>query len=53
MLPHFVKQDLEDVLRYFQDRGVPMNYSWFDPHYQFRFPFYGQIEKDGIVARDP
>jgi len=49
MLPHFVKQDLEDVILYLQDHGVPMEYSWFDPHYQFRFPFYGQIEKDGIV----
>jgi uncharacterized protein (DUF2126 family) len=26
-----------------------MPYSWFEPHYQFRFPFYGQVEKDNIV----
>lgn len=49
LLPHFVKQDLEDVMFYFQKRGVHMDYGWFDPHYQFRFPFYGQVEKDGVV----
>src|SRR5690606_12985323 len=49
LLPHFVKQDLNDVLLYLQDRGIAMDHSWFEPHYQFRFPFYGQIEKDGVV----
>jgi len=49
LLPHFVKQDLDDVLLYLQDRGIRVDYSWFDPHYQFRFPFYGQVEKDGVV----
>jgi uncharacterized protein (DUF2126 family) len=49
LLPHFVKQDLSDVLIYLGKRQVPMEYSWFEPHYQFRFPFYGQLEKDGIV----
>ena len=49
LLPHFVKQDLLDVLVYLEQRGVAMSYRWFEPHYQFRFPFYGQIEKDGIV----
>jgi uncharacterized protein (DUF2126 family) len=49
LLPHFVKQDLEDVLFFLAERGVAMDYSWFEPHYQFRFPFYGQVEKDGIV----
>lgn len=49
LLPHFVKQDLDDVLLYLRERGIAMEYSWFDPHYQFRFPFYGQIEKNGLV----
>ncbi|MCH2108749.1 MAG: transglutaminase family protein [Polyangiaceae bacterium] len=48
MLPHFVKRDLRDVVRYLQDRNFGFSDEFFEPHYQFRFPYYGHIVKDDI-----
>jgi uncharacterized protein (DUF2126 family) len=48
MLPHFVHQDLEDVVTELNDAGYPLRSKWFDPHFEFRFPFYGKIEQRGI-----
>ena len=48
MLPHFVKQDLLDALRFLSERGFDLSPDWFEPHYQFRFPYYGEIVKDDV-----
>ncbi len=48
MLPHFVRQDLEDVVSDLNDGGYPLRNEWFDPHFEFRFPRYGTIEQRGI-----
>ncbi|MFD1623236.1 DUF2126 domain-containing protein [Azospirillum griseum] len=48
MLPHFVQQDLADVLQDLRDHGYPFQDSWFAPHLNFRFPVYGQVNQRGI-----
>jgi uncharacterized protein (DUF2126 family)/transglutaminase-like putative cysteine protease len=42
MLPHFVWQDFSDVLGELRAHGLPFEDSWFAPHYEFKFPFYGK-----------
>jgi uncharacterized protein (DUF2126 family) len=48
MLPHFVRQDLGDVIGELNETGYPLQTEWFAPHFEFRFPFYGTIEHRGI-----
>ncbi len=49
MLPHFVRQDLEDIIIEQNAAGIPMSLEWFEPHLEFRFPHWGQIEHRGVV----
>ncbi len=49
MLPQFLHQDLEDVLREMGDHGMPMEIAWFEPHFNFRFPIYGRVTQRGIT----
>ncbi len=48
MLPHFVKQDIADVIADLNQAGYAMKAEWFDPHVEFRFPHYGTIVQRGI-----
>jgi uncharacterized protein (DUF2126 family) len=48
MLPHFLKQDFEDVIEETSSAGLSLESSWFDPHFEFRFPLIGEIEQRGI-----
>jgi uncharacterized protein (DUF2126 family) len=48
MLPHFVGQDLDDVIDDLRHMGVPFETSWFAPHFEFRFPMYGSIVRRGV-----
>jgi len=48
MMPHFVWQDMEDVVRDLQDAGYPMKAEWFAPHFEFRFPFAGDYDARGL-----
>ena len=48
MLPHFLWADLESVIGDLQDAGLPMDAAWFSPHFEFRFPRWGAIERAGI-----
>ncbi|MDB5356976.1 MAG: transglutaminase domain protein [Phycisphaerales bacterium] len=48
MLPHFVKQDLEDVIFESNQAGYPLKAEWFAPHLEFRFPHYGSIQQRGL-----
>ena len=37
-----------DVLADMRDAGYPMQDDWFAPHWEFRFPLYGEIEREGV-----
>jgi len=43
MLPHFIWQDLRDVVEELNDFGYPMQLDWFAPHLNFRFPRLGDF----------
>jgi uncharacterized protein (DUF2126 family)/transglutaminase-like putative cysteine protease len=48
MLPHWVGQDLDDVLYETQLAGFPIQKQWFDPHMEFRFPHFGTVQQHGL-----
>ena len=48
MLPHFVKQDLLEVLAYVRQSGFDFETEWFASHFEFRFPKIGSITADGV-----
>jgi len=48
MLPHFVAQDMEDIVDDLNEAGYPFKVEWFAPHFEFRFPHFGTIEHRGI-----
>jgi uncharacterized protein (DUF2126 family) len=48
LLPHFVRQDFEDVLMDLQASGYAMIPEWFAPHFEFRFPLYGSVNQRGV-----
>ncbi len=48
MLPHFVTQDIYEVVRDLQQAGYAFQHEWFDPFIEFRFPRYGTVVYEGI-----
>ncbi len=48
MLPHFVWEDFLDVLRDLKDHGFDLRPEWFEAQLEFRFPFCGEIEVEGV-----
>jgi uncharacterized protein (DUF2126 family) len=48
MLPHFVWTDFLDVLGVLNAQGFAFDADWFRPHYEFRFPLYGEAHYDGV-----
>ncbi len=48
MLPHFVWEDFLDVLRDLGAHGFDMRADWFEAQHEFRFPFCGEVETDGV-----
>jgi len=49
MLPHFSRQDLEEVVWDLEEAGFPFKLEWLAPHLEFRFPLLGSIEQRGVV----
>jgi uncharacterized protein (DUF2126 family) len=47
MLPYFVERDLEDVIAEQNAAGFPFESAWFAPHFEFRFPRYGDFATFG------
>jgi uncharacterized protein (DUF2126 family) len=43
MLPYFVEQDFADVMTEMRQAGVALSAEWFRPHFEFRFPKYGDF----------
>ncbi len=48
MLPHYVRNDMQDVVRDLQRAGYPLQLEWFEPFLEFRFPHYGTITLQDI-----
>lgn len=49
MLPHFVEQDLQDVVKSLNRAGYAFKMEWFAPFVEFRFPVFGRVTQDGIT----
>jgi len=48
MLPHYVWQDFMDVLADLGRHGFTLDPAWFAAQLEFRFPFCGEVEYDGV-----
>ncbi len=48
MLPHFIWQDLRDVVEELHAAGYPIELDWFAPHLEFRFPRLGDFAAMGV-----
>jgi uncharacterized protein (DUF2126 family)/transglutaminase-like putative cysteine protease len=48
MLPHFVSQDMNDVLSDLNDCGYTFDSDSFAPHLEFRFPLLGGFAQRGV-----
>jgi len=47
MLPYFVERDFADVVTELNNAGYPLEAGWFAPHFEFRFPKYGDFSVFG------
>ncbi len=48
MLPSFVEQDFADVLTELRQAGFDFDPQWFAPHFEFRFPYIGEVASNGV-----
>jgi uncharacterized protein (DUF2126 family)/transglutaminase-like putative cysteine protease len=48
MLPYFVEQDFNDVIAEQRSAGYGLDPKWFAPHFEFRFPKYGDFATMGV-----
>ena len=48
MLPHYVREDIAEVVKDLNGADYPFDISWFEPYFEFRFPHYGSIKVQGI-----
>jgi len=48
MLPHFVWEDFLDVLRDLSAHGFELRPEWYEAQCEFRFPFCGEVEVEGV-----
>ncbi len=48
MLPHFIAQDMADVVQDLRVAGYAFEEHWFHPFVEFRFPRYGTVAYQGV-----
>lgn len=48
MLPHYVWEDLRDVVNDLNEHGYPFQLEWLAAFEEFRFPHYGRVQLDDI-----
>ncbi len=48
LLPHWVAEDFRDVLAELGEAGYAIDFDWFAPHFEFRFPKYGEFVARGV-----
>jgi len=48
LLPTFIRMDFEDVIADLAEFGYPLDMTWFEPHFEFRFPLVGEVSARGI-----
>ncbi|MGE9266565.1 MAG: DUF2126 domain-containing protein [Verrucomicrobiales bacterium] len=48
LLPHFLKDDLQDIIADLREHGLPFDADWFQPHHEFRFPLLGEYDQRNI-----
>jgi len=48
MLPYFLENDFADVVSEQNAAGFPLCAEWFAPHFEFRFPKYGDFATRGV-----
>ena len=50
MLPHILWRDLKAVIQEVSEgTGVVIDPSWFEAHFEFRFPWIGKVRYDGLT----
>ncbi|MDO9237667.1 MAG: transglutaminase family protein [Aquabacterium sp.] len=47
LLPTMVQQDFDDVLFELRQAGFDFDPAWFAPHFEFRFPYVGEVAAGG------
>jgi uncharacterized protein (DUF2126 family) len=48
LLPHFCQTDFNDVITDLRQAGFPFEAEWFAPHFEFRFPRIGDLNRRDI-----
>ena len=48
LLPHYVQEDMKDVVNFIKDAGYPFQFDWFDSFFEFRFPRNGTLKLEGM-----
>ena len=48
LLPHWVAEDFRDVVGELREFGYALEFDWFAPHFEFRFPKYGEFAARGV-----
>ena len=48
MLPHYLWQDFLDVLADLRAHGFDFRSEWYDAQWEFRFPFCGEVDVEGV-----
>jgi uncharacterized protein (DUF2126 family)/transglutaminase-like putative cysteine protease len=48
MLPHYIWQDMKEVVQDLQAHGYAFELDWLAPFEEFRFPHYGRVKLDDI-----
>jgi len=48
LMPYFVEQDFADVIAEMRGAGFEFEQQWFAPHFEFRFPKYGDFATRGV-----